>query len=237
MRAYVAEAMGTFALVFIGAGSVCANDFTGKGLGLLGIAIAHGVVLGVAVSATAAISGGHLNPAVTFGFFLTGRMDRNLALRYAGSQLLGATLAAFVLRGIFAEHVWRPARLGTPQLAPDVSFLSAIVLEAILTFLLVFTFWASLVESRAPRIGGFGVGLMLCAGMLVGLPLTGAPLNPARAFGPALASGEWSVDAIVYWVGPLLGGGAAALLYSNVIGDGRGGRAAGPFIDPSSGVS
>src|SRR5215471_8827637 len=165
-RALVAEAMGTFALVFIGAGSICANEYTGRGLGLWGVALAHGLVLAVAVSSTMAISGGHLNPAVTFGFFLAGRMERSLALRYAGAQLLGATAAAFSVRCLFAEHVWKPARLGTPQLAPDVSFLSGILLEAILTFLLVYTFWATLVESRAPRLGGFGMGLMLCADML-----------------------------------------------------------------------
>jgi len=215
-QALVAEAVGTFALVFVGAGSVCLNEYTGRGLGLLGIAIAHGLILSIAVSATAAVSGGHLNPAVTFGFFLTGRMDRNVALRYAGAQLLGATVAAFFLRWVFAEHIWRAAELGTPDLAQDVTTGTGIFLEAILTFLLVFAVWGTAVDERAPKIGGFGIGLTFCAGMLVGGPLTGAAMNPARAFGPALASGNWSSH-LVYWIGPLLGAGAAALLYSNFL--------------------
>jgi len=225
-KAYIAESVGTFALVFIGAGSICLNEYTGHGLGLLGIAIAQGLMLSVAVSATAGISGGHLNPAITFGFFILGKMDRNLALRYAGAQLLGATLAAFSLRWVFAEHVWRPALLGTPDLAPDVTTIPGIFLEAILSFLLVFAFWGTLVDGRAARIGGFGIGLTLCAGTLVGGPLTGAALNPARAFGPALASGHWSSH-LVYWIGPLLGGGAAAFLYSNFLMQEEGGGTAG----------
>ena len=223
-KAYIAEAVGTFALVFIGAGCICLNEYTGRALGLLGIAIAQGLILSVAVTATAAISGGHLNPAITFGFFIIGKMDRNLALRYAAAQLLGATLAAFSLRWIFAEHVWRPALLGTPDLASDVTTIPAIFLEAILTFLLVFAFWGTLVDKRAPRIGGFGIGLTLCSGILVAGPLTGAALNPARAFGPALASGQWGSH-LVYWLGPLLGGSAAAFLYSNFLMKEEGGGA------------
>jgi MIP family channel proteins len=213
-RAYIAEAIGTFALVFVGAGAICLNEYTGRSLGLLGIALAHGLILSVAVSATAAISGGHLNPAVTFGFLLTGRMERNEALKYAGAQLAGATVAAFFLRWVFAEHVWRSADLGTPDLAPDITTGTGILLEAILTFLLVIAFWGTAVDERAPKIGGFGIGLTLCACILVGGPLSGAALNPARAFGPALASAHWS-NHLVYWIGPLLGGGAAAVTWAN----------------------
>jgi len=215
-RALIAECVGTFALVFIGAGSICLNEYTGHGIGLLGIALAQGLILSVAISATAAISGGHLNPAITLGFFILGKMDRNLALRYAGAQLFGAALAGFSLRWVFAEHVWNPARLGTPDLAGDVTTMPGILLEAILTFLLVFAYWGTLVDSRAPRIGGFGTGLTLSTAILVGGPLTGAALNPARAFGPALASGHWSSH-LVYWLGPLLGGAAAAFLYGNFL--------------------
>jgi MIP family channel proteins len=225
-RATIAEAVGTFALVFIGAGSICLNEYTGHALGLLGIAISQGLILSVAVTATAAISGGHLNPAVTFGFFIIGKMGRDLALRYAGAQLLGATLAAFSLRWIFAEHVWRPALLGTPDLAPDLTTIPGIFLEAILTFLLVFAFWGTLVDERAPRIGGFGIGLTLCSAILMGGPLTGAALNPARAFGPALASAHWGSH-LVYWLGPLLGGGAAAFFYNNFLMKDQGGGGSG----------
>jgi MIP family channel proteins len=215
-RAYLAEALGTFALVFIGAGSICLNEYTGRGMGLLGIALASGLILAVAMTATAHLSGGHLNPAVTFGFLVLGKMERSLALRYVGSQLLGATVAAFALRWIFSEHVWRPALLGTPSLASEITTGTAILLEAILTFLLVFAFWGTFQDDRAPRMGGFGTGLTLCADILVGGPLTGAAVNPARAFGPALASGQWSSQ-LVYWIGPLLGGGLAAFVYGHFL--------------------
>jgi len=216
MKACVAEMVGTFALVFIGAGSICLNEYTGHGVGLLGIAVAHGLILSIAVSATAAVSGGHLNPAVTFGFLLTGKMDKNLAWRYAVSQLLGASVAGFFLRGIFSEHVWTGVALGTPDLAPDVTTGTGIFIEAILTFLLVFAVWGTAVDERAPKIGGFGIGLTIGADILMGGPLTGASMNPARTFGPAIASGHWS-NHLVYWIGPLLGAGVAAFLYSNVL--------------------
>ncbi|HEU5180063.1 MAG TPA: MIP/aquaporin family protein [Candidatus Polarisedimenticolia bacterium] len=215
-KAMIAEAIGTFALVFVGAGSICLNEYTGRGVGLIGIALAHGLILSVAVSATGAISGGHLNPAVTFGFLLTGRMSRNQALQYLLAQLAGATVAAFFLRAIFAEHVWRSAALGTPDLAQDVTTGTGIFIEAVLTFLLVFAVWGTAVDERAPRIGGFGIGLTVAADILVGGPLTGAAMNPARSFGPALASAHWT-NFLVYWIGPLLGAGAAAFLYSNFL--------------------
>jgi glycerol uptake facilitator-like aquaporin len=100
-RACVAELVGTFALCFIGAGSICVNSYSGNQVGLLGVAVAHGLILSIAVSATMNLSGGHLNPAVTFGFYVTGRMDRKLALQYVGAQLIGATLAGLFLRAIF----------------------------------------------------------------------------------------------------------------------------------------
>lgn len=216
-KACIAELVGTFALCFIGAGSICLNEYTGKAVGLLGIAIAHGLILSIAVSATMGISGGHLNPAVTFGFILTGKMDGKLAGRYIGAQLIGATLAGFFLRFIFAEHVWQPVALGTPDLAPDVTTGTGIVIEALLTFLLVFAVWGTAVDERAPKIGGFGIGLTICADILMGGPLTGAAMNPARAFGPALASGHWSAGHLVYWVGPLLGAAGASLLYNGFL--------------------
>jgi len=215
-KAMIAEAIGTFALVFVGAGSICLNEYTGHGVGLIGIALAHGLILSVAVSATGAISGGHLNPAVTFGFLLTGRMSRNQAGQYLLAQLAGATIGGFFLRWIFAEHVWRAAALGTPDLAQDVTTGTGIFIEAVLTFLLVFSVWGTAVDERAPRIGGFGIGLTVAADILIGGPLTGAAMNPARAFGPALASAHWSSH-LVYWIGPLLGAGAAAFLYHNFL--------------------
>jgi MIP family channel proteins len=216
MPAYVAEALGTFFLVFIGAGSICLDALTGGKVGLLGVAVAHGLALSVAVSATMAISGGHLNPAVTFGFMLTGRIDRRNGFSYMGAQLLGGAVAAFFLRIMFEEHVWSARALGTPDLDPGVSTGNGIFIEAVMTFLLVFAFWATAVDERAPKMAGFGIGLTLCACILMGSGLTGASLNPARTFGPAMASGHWS-NHLVYWIGPLLGAAVAALLYSGLL--------------------
>ena len=216
MKAYVAEAVGTFFLVFIGAGSICLDAFTGGRVGLLGIAVAAGLALSVAVSATLALSGGHLNPAVTFGFMVTGRMDRRTGLSYMVAQLIGAAVGGFFLRMMFDENVWQTRALGTPDLNPAVKFGNGTFIEAVLTFLLVFVFWATVVDERAPKIAGFGIGLTLCASILMGGALTGASLNPARTFGPAMASGHWS-NHLAYWIGPLLGAAAAALLYNGVL--------------------
>ena len=216
MKAYVAEAVGTFFLVFIGAGSICLDAFTGGRVGLLGIAVAAGLALSVAVSATLALSGGHLNPAVTFGFMVTGRMDRRTGLSYMVAQLIGAAVGGFFLRMMFDENVWQTRALGTPDLNPAVKFGNGTFIEAVLTFLLVFVFWATVVDERAPKIAGFGIGLTLCASILMGGALTGASLNPARTFGPALASGHWS-NHLAYWIGPLLGAAAAALLYNGML--------------------
>jgi glycerol uptake facilitator-like aquaporin len=127
------------------------------------------------------------------------------------AQLAGGALAGLLLRAMFAEQVWRARALGTPDLDPGITAGSGIFIEAVMTFLLVFAYWSTVADERAPKIAGFGVGLTLCACMLTGGILTGASLNPARTFGPALASGHWSHH-LVYWIGPLLGASLAALL-------------------------
>ncbi len=219
-RPCMAEFIGTFALVFIGAGAVCADSYLINvqgafvGFGLLGIALAHGLVLAIAVSTTGHISGGHINPAVTAGFLVTGRITRTLGVLYIVSQLVGAIIAGMLLRAIFPEGAWQPVNLGTPALSTDVSSWSGVLLELILTFFLVFTVFAVAVDERAPKnIYGFAIGLVLTMDILAGGPLTGAAMNPARAFGPALVSGFWE-NHLIYWLGPLLGGMAAALLYN-----------------------
>jgi MIP family channel proteins len=213
--ARVGEALGTFFLVFLGAGSICLDAFTGGRVGLLGIAVAHGLALSIAVTVTLPLSGGHLNPAVTFGAMLTGRMERRAGLLIMASQLVGAAVAGFFLRLIFEENVWQTRALGTPDLSPAVKIGNGIFIEAVLTFLMVFAYWATVMDERAPRMAGFGVGLTLCASILMGGALTGAALNPARAFGPAMASGHWN-NHLVYWIGPMLGAGFAAFLYDRL---------------------
>lgn len=228
----VAEAIGTFILCFIGAGAICMATMKGAGYeGLLGIAVAHGIALSVAVSATMGVSGGHVNPAVTVGLLLTKRISLPDAIAYIVAQLAGATVAGVLVLAIFkgmltpdGASVIEVAGLGTPAYDADTLTMGkAILIEAVLTFLLVTAVFGTAVDPRAPKIGGFGIGLIICADILVGGPLTGAAMNPARTFGPGIVaffSGNlpafWSQHA-VYWLGPVIGGGIAALVYDTFI--------------------
>jgi aquaporin Z len=208
----VAEFIATFTLIFIGAGSVILN--AAKQLDLVGVALAHGLALAIMVSVTAHISGGHVNPAVTVSLWVTGKINTARAGVYIVAQLLGATLGAFALRVTFPDTLWRAANLGTPVPAPGVSAGSAVVLEAILTFFLVFAVYGTAVDDRGPfaKLAGFPIGLVLTMDILAAGPLTGAAMNPARAFGPALVSGTWT-SGWVYWIGPISGGVIAAAVY------------------------
>lgn len=216
----VAEGIGTFMLCFIGAGSIIANSWS-DGIGLLAIAIAHGLALSIAVTATMNVSGGHINPAVTIAMLATGRIKGPAAGAYIGAQLVGAIVAGFALRTIFTmlpegAAAIEATGLGTPAPGAGVSSAAALVTEIFLTFLLVFAVFGTAVDPRAPKIGGFGIGLMIAADILVGGPISGASMNPARTFGPGLAGGVWSAHWI-YWVGPIIGAVAAALIYHHVI--------------------
>jgi len=217
----VAEFIGTFALIFFGAGSICADQFlrsTGQaGLGPLGIALAHGLAIGLMVTAIGHISGGHLNPAVTIGFWVTKRLSTFDAILYWIAQLAGAVAAAYLLRTIVPLETWQNAALGTPELAHEFFRSYGMVLEAVMTFFLVFVVFATAVDERGAfnKIAGFAIGLTVTMDILMGGPLTGAAMNPARAFGPALAANHWANHG-VYWVGPLAGGFLAGLLYDSL---------------------
>ncbi len=214
LRPLLAEFIGTFILIFIGAGAVCTDGFTVGGVGLVGIALAHGVALFVIVSIFSYHSGAHVNPAVTIGVLLARKIDAAKAVGYLIAQLLGAAVAAFILRLIFSADIWGPVNLGTPAVSDSVGVGQAILVEAILTLFLVHAVLATAVDERGPKaIFPFSIGLVLTMDILVGGPLTGAAMNPARAFGPALASGSWA-NHYVYWIGPILGGIAAALIYN-----------------------
>jgi MIP family channel proteins len=213
LRRATAEAVGTFGLVFIGAGSVIVKGSPGAGYGILGVALAHAVVLSVMITATMAISGGHLNPAVTLGLLAARRTPLRTALAYIPAQLIGAVIAAFLLKQIIPVGELRGTQLGTPSLAFNVTLNEGF---AILSFFLISAVFGTCVNAEAPKVGGFGVGLVLLFDILVGGPFTGAAMNPARAFGPAVMSGHW-VGHAVYWVGPILGGLVAALLWEYVL--------------------
>jgi aquaporin TIP len=216
LRRSLAEAVGTFGLVFIGCASVASRYFGEANYGLLGIAMAHAIVLSVMITATMSISGGHLNPAVTIGLLVARRATGRTAAAYIAAQLVGAVLAALLLRFLWPVNLTRAISLGTPTIAGNIVVSQAIGIEAVLTFFLVSAVFGTCVNPNAPKVGGFGVGLVLLFDIMVGGNLTGAAMNPARAFGPALVSGQW-VGHGVYWVGPLLGGIIAALLWEHVL--------------------
>lgn len=217
-RSCIAEAIGTFALCFIGAGAIILDTKTNGAVGLLGIAVAHGLILSVMISALGHVSGGHFNPAVTVGFMVTGKQSTGDGISYIISQLIGGTVAGVLLRIIFAAEVWQKAGLGTPKLADGIGFGTGILIEIILTFFLVTAIWGTAVDDRKPAIGGFGIGLTIAADILMGGPLTGASMNPARTFGPALAGGGFDgINHLVYWIGPIVGAVAAAVLYNNIL--------------------
>jgi aquaporin TIP len=205
----VAEFVGTFALIFIGVGAIVAQA------DLVGVALAHGLVIAVMASAVGHISGGHFNPAVTVGFLITGRMVPRLAGIYIGAQLAGAVAAALMLRLLYPDDA--PLDSGVPQVAAGFSSFSGMLLEAILTFFLVWVIFATAADPRGTfrSIAGLAIGLTITLDILAGGPITGAAMNPARALGPELIQGEWS-DFWVYIIGPLLGGAAAALLYDRL---------------------
>ena len=210
-RALLAEAAGAFWFMFIGAGSIIA-DANGSGGGLVAIALAHGIALAVAVSAFGGLSGGHFNPAVTFALAIVGRHPWSRVPTYVVAQLAGGLLAGFALRGIFdfALAAIDKTHLGTPALANGVSVPVAIGVEALLTMFLVWAVYGTAVSPLAPRIAGFGIGLTVATDILMGGPLTGAAMNPARHVATAIPAAFFD-NWYVYWIGPLLGAAIAAL--------------------------
>lgn len=213
-RHFAAEFIGTFALVFVGGAAIITAPAVSPNNAIINIAFAHGLILALMVTATMRVSG-HLNPAVTAGFLVTGRIEAIMAVVYWIAQILGAIIAAYALKGLFPESAVTVARVGGQSISSDVSLLQAIILEAIATFFLVFVVFGTAVDPKAPRVGGFAIGLTVTAGILAIGPLTGGSMNPARSFGPAVASGIFEGQT-AYWVGPLLGGILAALLYDRL---------------------
>jgi aquaporin TIP len=208
LRRAVAEFVGTFALVFVGAGSIAVGG------SLTDVALAHGLVIGVMASAVGHISGGHFNPAVTLGFVVTRRMALRLAAAYWLAQIVAAILGALVLKWVLPLDLDDRSKLGVPALGTGVGSGAGLVIEAILTFFLVWVVFATAADPRGAfkSIAGLAIGLTITLDIFVGGPLTGAAMNPARALGPELVQNFWS-DAWIWYLGPALGGMAAALLY------------------------
>ena len=203
MRRGVAEFIGTFTLIFIGggAGIVSHSD-------IVAVALANGLAIGIMVSNLGHISGGHFNPAITLGFVATRRIKIRLAAAYWFFQLLGAICAAFLLRYFFTKIA---VKVTAPAPSPNISDWKAFLLELILTFFLVWAVWATAVDERGAfkAIAGLAIGLTITIDVFVGGPVTGAAMNPARAFGPELAGNTWT-GWWIYWIGPFAGAIIAA---------------------------
>jgi MIP family channel proteins len=228
LPALVAEAIGVFALSFIGILAI--HD--APAVGLVGVALAHGLILSIMITAFAAVSGGHLNPAVTIGLAVGGKIKGPDAIAYIVAQCLGGFLAGLAMLAIFKSGDASGIILGgTPTIETVNKGLTATpwhacVAEIVATFFLVTAVWGTAVDPRAPKIGGFGIGLTVTADILALGPVTGAAMNPARAFGPALAGTlartagtpayDWA-DHWIYWVGPVLGGILASIIYRHII--------------------
>jgi len=219
-RKLVAEFVGTFALIFIGAGSIVAAYIVGggdAGTSLVTIALAHGFVIAVMVSAVGHVSGGHFNPAVTIGAWTTAKIRGGDAVAYLGTQLLAGVAGALLLRATVPEEAWRGVSLGA-TLIGDVGVAQAVAIEAVLTFFLVWVIFAVAVDPEGTfrAVAGLPIGLTVALDIMMGGPLTGASMNPARSLGPAVAGGFWT-DHWVYWVGPVAGGIIAAVLYDLLV--------------------
>jgi len=205
LRPCIAEFIGTFALIFIGIGAIKT-----AGHDVLAVALAHGLTIAAFVSATMHISGGQLNPAVMFRLLCGGHMKWPAAIRYWIAQLFGGGAAALICLSLFGRDV---VIGGTPQLATSLTGAQGILLEAIMTFFLVFVVHGTGVDERGRRVAGLAIGSTVTLDILFGGPLTGAAMNPARVFGPAVAAQFWKAH-YVYWIGPLVGGAAAGFVYS-----------------------
>ncbi|MFL5489066.1 MAG: MIP/aquaporin family protein [Gemmatimonadaceae bacterium] len=210
-RHFVAEFVGTFALVFVGSGAIMTARMSQSQAGLVEVALAHGLILGVMVSALMRVSA-HFNPAVTLGFLATRRIEAMMAALYIIAQILGAVVAGYALKAAFPDSIFAATRGGGQTIALDITGGQAFLLEAIATFFLVFVIFGTAVDLRGPKIGGLAIGFVIAADILAIGPLTGASMNPARSFGPAVASGVYEAQ-LLYWIAPITGGLAASLLY------------------------
>ena len=208
-KSLVAEFVGTFALIFIGAGALAIDQAN-----LVGVALAHGLVIVTFAYAYGHISGTHINPAVTLGLLIAGEIEFVAAIGYWIVQFLGGILGAVVLNAVLPDS----GDLGVTILSEGVGVGQGLVVEIVLTFFLVNTIFNTAVSGKAGNFAGLAIGLTLVLCILMGGPLTRASLNPARTLGPAIVSGNYA-DIWLYFVGPLVGAILAALLYIGVLKD------------------
>ena len=216
------EFIGTFALVLAAVGSaVSCGPPVSSGLGILGSALANGLVLAVVVAAFGPISGSHFNPAVSVALWAVGRLSVRMLLAYVATQVAAATLAALLVQAIYPPEAIEATRLAlcgpAPWLAAPVAIV--IIVESVLTFLLMMGIYGTVIDRRGRRFaigGGFGVGTIVAANILAAGAVTGAAMNPARAFGPAAVSVNYAYH-WCYWLGPLIGAMLGAVVYEKLL--------------------
>jgi MIP family channel proteins len=211
-----AELLGTFVFVLIGAGSALGSaSLAGAESGSLLIvaALANGMGLAVAVTATLKVSGGSLNPAVSLALWTVRKLKTREMVAYIIAEFAGASLAGVALIAAFPSDLGNSANWGAPSLNGAVSSWQGIAIEALMTFVLVFVIYGTAVDARAPRVGGIAIGLAVLADVMVAGNLTGAAMNPARAYGPMIANLSFPGYWYIYTVGPVVGAVLAALAY------------------------
>ena len=219
MKRYLAEFIAAFFLVFAGVGAILVDQYRAQvqvtdSLGLVGIALAHGLALGIAIAAIGRISGGHANPAVSFAFLIARRMKFADFIGYVIAQVAGGTAAAFLLKRLLPANVFSFGGGGAPALGLGIKPFNGTAIEVVLTFFLVLVIWGTAVDKKGPKnLAPFAIGLTVSFDILAGGPFTGAAMNPARWFGPALAAGHLAKDWYVWVGGPILGALLASLLY------------------------
>jgi MIP family channel proteins len=211
-RNFIAEFIGTFALVFVGGAAIMMVQQAGGTGGLLAVALAHGIILAVMVSAFMGVSGGQFNPAISIGLLIARRITPSQAGVNIAAQLVGGIAAAYALKMTMPTALFVATQGGGQSIALDVTATQAIILEAIATFFLMAVIYGTAVLDANIRIGGLAIGLTIAADILAIGPLTGASMNPARSLGPAIASGVFAGQ-IVYWIGPIIGAVLAAMVW------------------------
>ena len=221
LTATVAEFFGPFALCIAGIGAIISTQGLDDGGNLVAVALAHGLAIGLMIAALGHISGGHFNPAVSISMLATGEIGLPRAIAYIVAQLLGAVAGAGLLTFVFPAlgplgRNNAGVNLGLPGLGPDVTVNGALIMEVVMTFFLVLVIFGSAVDPRGPKaIAPLAIGLTITMDILTGGRISGAAMNPARAFGPAIVQQDFT-NWWIYWVGPIVGGLIAGLAYKYV---------------------
>lgn len=211
LRSLTVEFLGPFALTFMGVGAIIST----QGQDIVAIALAHGLAIGLMIVAAGHISGGHYNPAITIAMWVTKRIELNRAIAYIVAQLAGALAAAGALTLCFRDIERNAVNMGVPAIGPNLSAGNALVMEIILSFIFIFIIFGAAVDTRTPKtLAGLCIGLVITMDIFAGGAVSGAAMNPSRWFGVAIVQQDFS-DFWIWWVGPIAGAVAAAVVYSD----------------------